>query len=183
MTEDVNAQRGQAQSRPSDLQTRFWSGRREQLVYGREREIHKPISGYGVNDAPLSKGANGSKSAVSAESGGRDKLHIKLQAPMRSLKSLISPPSSFKDRFLLYSSVMEATHPDGHTSLSRSHQRTKVPTNRHGPDAFKNGSTRIGLSPNRRRFRVSSGTAKSTARKFLSSSLPGHRQLARQAAG
>ena len=49
------------------------------------------------------------------------------QAPMRSLKSSISPPSSFKDRSLLYSSVMEATHPDGHTSLSRSHQRTEVP--------------------------------------------------------
>ena len=75
------------------LQSRSWSGRREQLVYEREREIHKPISGYGVGNAPLSRGANGSKSTVSAESGGRDKLHIKLQAPMRSLKSLISPSS------------------------------------------------------------------------------------------
>ena len=57
VTENVNTQRGQAQSRPSDLQTRFWSGRREQPVYGREREVHKPISGYGVNDAPISEGA------------------------------------------------------------------------------------------------------------------------------
>ena len=39
------------------LQTRSWSGRREELVYGREREVHKPISEYGVNDASISKGA------------------------------------------------------------------------------------------------------------------------------
>ena len=60
VTENVNAQRGQAQSRPSDLQTR--SGRREQLAYGREREVHKPIREN--NNASISKGALSPRTVV-----------------------------------------------------------------------------------------------------------------------